>query len=64
MSAWILAFIIVLFFEGAMIGIAPKTWKRTIIELVKLPDHSLRKVGLSMAGVALVLLVLFKTTGS
>lgn len=63
MSAWLLAAVIVLFFEGAMIGIAPDTWKQAIRQLTEMPSATLRKIGFSMALVALVLLLLGKTLG-
>lgn len=58
-----LALIIVLFFEGAMIGIAPEAWKRTMRQLIELPSSALRRTGLSMAFVALLLLIFALSTG-
>lgn len=63
MSAWVLAAVIVLFFEGAMIGIAPDAWKRTMRQLLELPSSTLRKVGIAMALVALVLLLISFISG-
>ena len=58
MNAWLLAIVIVLFFEGAMIGIAPDTWKKNMRQLIEMPSRLLRKVGIAMALVALLLMLI------
>ncbi|MBV7434204.1 DUF2065 domain-containing protein [Cardiobacteriaceae bacterium TAE3-ERU3] len=63
MSAWLLAMVIVLFFEGAMIGIAPDTWKRSMRQLTEMPSATLRKIGLTMAAVAVAILLFGMTLG-
>lgn len=64
MNVWMLATVIVLFFEGAVIGIAPDAWKRTMRQLIELPSSSLRKMGIALALVALILLLITIKAGS
>ncbi|MDO5091091.1 MAG: DUF2065 domain-containing protein [Cardiobacteriaceae bacterium] len=55
---WLLALVIVLFFEGAILGLAPRAWQRAMRELAALPPENLRRIGLAMSGAALALLAL------
>lgn len=56
MSPWLLSLVIVLFFEGLMLGISPKKWQETMRQLTELPTETIRRIGLSMIVVAFVLL--------
>lgn len=60
MSVWFLAFIIVLFFEGAMLAVAPQAWQNLMREMTRLPPERIRRIGLSMTIIAIVLLFLSK----
>ncbi|WP_143324874.1 DUF2065 family protein [Rappaport israeli] len=56
MSVWLLAVVVALFFEGAMLLVAPKSWQTLMAQLVTFPVERLRKIGLSLTIAALVLL--------
>lgn len=60
---WLLALIIVLFFEGAVLGLAPRAWQQAMRQLAELPPENLRRIGLGMSGVAVVLLFLLMWMG-
>lgn len=55
-SVWLLAVVVALFFEGAMLLAAPKAWQTLMAQLVTFPVERLRKIGLSLTIAALVLL--------
>lgn len=61
--SWLLALVIVLFFEGVMLGLAPRAWQRAMRQLLELPPENLRRIGLAMSGVAIVLLLLLLWMG-
>lgn len=56
--SWLLALVMVLFFEGAMLGLAPRAWQQAMRQLIELPPQRLRRIGLAMSGTAVVLLLL------
>lgn len=60
---WLLALVIVLFFEGAVLGIAPRAWQQAMRQLSELPPERLRRMGLAMSGAAVVLLLLILRMG-
>lgn len=59
-STILLAFALMLVFEGLMPFIAPKLWRETFQRMVTLADGQIRFLGLSSMLVGLVLLVIFK----
>ncbi len=59
-STLLLAFALMLVFEGLMPFIAPKLWRETFQRMVTLADGQIRFLGLSSILVGLVLLVIFK----
>ncbi len=60
MNVWILACVIVLFFEGAMLAVAPKAWQKMMWDLLQLPAEKLRKIGFTMTITAVLLIFLMK----
>ena len=58
MTIWWLSLALMLLCEGALIGIAPAAWRRTIKQISALPDQTLRRIGLGMATVALLIVTL------
>ncbi len=59
-STLLLAFALMLVFEGLMPFIAPKLWRETFQRMITLADGQIRFLGLSSMLVGLVLLVIFK----
>lgn len=59
-STLLLAFALMLVFEGLMPFIAPKLWRETFQRMVTLADGQIRFLGLSSMLIGLVLLVIFK----
>ena len=55
MTTWWLALALMLLCEGALIGIAPAVWRRTMRQLGELPDNALRRIGLGMAATAILI---------
>lgn len=60
--SWLLALVIVLFFEGAVLGLAPRAWQQAMRQLAELPPENLRRIGLAMSGAALLLLLVLMWT--
>ena len=58
MTTWWLALALMLLCEGALIGIAPAVWRRTMRQLGELPDSALRRIGLGMAATAILIVAL------
>ena len=58
MTTWWLALALMLLCEGALIGIAPAVWRRTMRQLGELPDNALRRIGLGMAATALLIVAM------
>lgn len=56
--SWLLALVIVLFFEGAVLGLAPRAWQQAMREMSAMPPERLRRIGLALSGTAIVLLLL------
>lgn len=61
--SWLLALVIVLFFEGAILGLAPRAWQQAMRQLAELPPENLRRMGLAMSATAIVLLLLLLWVG-
>jgi uncharacterized protein len=59
-SALLLAFALMLVFEGIMPFVAPATWRETFRRLVQLSDGQIRFIGLTSMLVGLVLLMVFQ----
>ena len=55
-----LAFALMLVFEGIMPFVAPSAWRETFARLVRFSDGQIRFVGLTSMLVGLVLLMIFK----
>lgn len=55
---WLLALVIVLFFEGAVLGLMPRAWQQAMREMSQMPPERLRRIGLVLSGTAIVLLIL------
>lgn len=60
MSPWLLAAVIVLFFEGIVIAVAPEKWQQTMRQITELPPERLRKIGCGLVAGAFVLLFLLR----
>lgn len=60
MSPWLLAAVIILFFEGAIIAIAPEKWQQTMRQITQLPPAVLRKVACILVACAFLLLFLLR----
>ncbi|MEY4592989.1 MAG: hypothetical protein RIR18_1884 [Pseudomonadota bacterium] len=56
----LLAFALMLVFEGVMPFVAPAAWRETFSRLVQLSDGQIRFVGLTSMMVGLVLLMVFQ----
>ncbi|MBP9713774.1 MAG: DUF2065 domain-containing protein [Sterolibacterium sp.] len=56
----LLAFALMLLFEGLLPFIAPKVWRETFQRITLLADGQLRFLGLSSMLAGIILLVLFK----
>ena len=61
--SWLLALVIVLFFEGAILGLAPRAWQQAMRQLAELLPENLRRMGLAMSATAIVLLLLLLWMG-
>ena len=59
-STLLLAFALMLVFEGLMPLIAPGLWRETFQRMMTLADGQIRFLGLSSMLIGLVLLVIFK----
>ena len=46
--SWLLALVIVLFFEGAVLGLAPRAWQQAMREMSAMPPERLRRSRLGM----------------
>ena len=56
----LLAFALMLIFEGVMPFVAPASWRETFRRLIQFSDGQIRFVGLTSMLVGLILLVIFK----
>jgi uncharacterized protein YjeT (DUF2065 family) len=56
----LLAFALMLVFEGVMPFVWPTKWRETFQRLVQLSDGQLRFIGLSSMIIGLILIILFK----
>lgn len=60
MSPWLLAAVIVLFFEGIVIAVAPEKWQQTMRQITELPPERLRTVGCGLVAAAFILLLFMR----
>lgn len=60
METLMLAFALMLVFEGLMPFVAPAAWRETFARLIRFSDGQIRFVGLTSMLVGLVLLMVFK----
>lgn len=60
METLMLAFALMLVFEGIMPFVAPAAWRETFARLTRFSDGQIRFVGLTSMLVGLVLLMVFK----
>ena len=58
-STLLLAFALVLVFEGVLPFVAPATWRDTFRRLIEFSDGQIRFIGLTSMLVGLILLMLF-----
>lgn len=56
----LLAFALMLVFEGVMPFVWPTKWRETFQRLIQLSDGQLRFIGLSSMIIGLILIILFK----
>lgn len=56
----LMAFALMLVFEGIMPFVAPDTWRETFRRLVQLSDGQIRFIGLTSMLVGMVLLMVFR----
>ena len=59
MTTWWLALALMLLCEGALIGIAPAVWRRTMRQLGELPDNALRRIGMAATALLIVAVLLW-----
>lgn len=57
-NTWWLAIALIFLCEGILIGFSPATWKRIMQQMIQLPDQHLRRMGLGMAVVAIIIVAL------
>lgn len=55
---YLLAFILMLFFEGLLLTLMPEQWKEIMIQLIQMPQDKIRMIGFIMCSVAVALLLL------
>lgn len=59
MSSWLLAFALMLVFEGLLPLVAPTAWRDTFKRLIALRDGQIRFLGLTLVVAGLILSMVF-----